>query len=756
MLYAAVGLTALSVLLLELALTRIFSVVFYYHFAFLAISIALFGMGVGGVFAYFFRSFRALGWLAIVNAALVAVALRVVLEPYGELTNARLAAVYFAAALPFITSGIILSTALAETVRNINRVYFADLAGASLGCVLLIPLLNQFGGPNALLAVAVLFAVSAALWFRLGGAPWWPALVAAVLFTGLFAYNQQTRWLDVKSAKGSPLTDEVFVRWNSFSRISVRWEKGWPGPAIVIDADANTSMGIDEPWTWPAEMRRTYNRQFAANLPYIVRPGGKTLIIGPGGGPDVLQALASGSKDVTGVEINPLIANDIMRERYADVSKRLYFRPEVHIHVDDGRSFVRRSQEKYQILQATLVDTWASTAAGAFALSENSLYTVEAFEDYLNHLTPDGIIAFTRWGFEPPRESLRLLSLAREALRQLGTSDPRGHVIVVREGTEQDLAGIGARDTVLISRNPFGTDDLARVREWLGEGKAKAVYMPGDSGASSAFAELLATPDPKAWMERYRFNVSAVTDDQPFFFYTVQPRDLWNFFMGAPGAAVDYKINRAVPLLFGLLGISIAATLVMLFLPPLVLRLKVPARGRGALLYFVCVGVGFILIEVALIQKFVLFLGHPTYALTVVIFSLLLASGLGSYWSRRRPLPPYAVAVATAVLAGVLVPLLTVGVGWPFAVRVALTVLLLAPLGFLMGMPFPTGLARLEESYPQAIRWAWSLNAAASVLGSALAIFCAIYLGLTLTLLLGALFYVAAAGLRRGLTPKLS
>src|SRR5581483_3413263 len=164
-------------------------------------------------------------------------------------------------------------------------------------------------------------------------------------------------------------------------------------------------------------------------LPYVLRPGAKTLVIGPGGGWDVARALASGSHDITGVEINPIIARTIMQQRYPEMSRNLYLRPHVRILVEDGRSFARRSTDRYQVIQATLVDTWASTAAGAFALSENNLYTTDAFRDYLSHLTDDGIVVFTRWGFDPPRESLRLISLGMEALRQLGETDPASHVI---------------------------------------------------------------------------------------------------------------------------------------------------------------------------------------------------------------------------------------------------------------------------------------------------------------------------------------
>jgi hypothetical protein len=234
----------------------------------------------------------------------------------------------------------------------------------------------------------------------------------------------------------------------------------------------------------------------------------------------------------------------------------------------------------------------------------------------------------------------------------------------------------------------------------------------------------------------------------------VQPRDLWAFVTGASRASADYKINSAVPLLFGLMAISAAATLIVLALPPLLLGTRLP-RTRGVLwflLYFVCIGAGYILIEVALIQKFVLFLGHPTHALTVVVFSMLLSSGLGSFWSRKLiggsdaklSLVLMTVAVLVAAIASIVAPLLAGGVGWPLPVKIAITILLIAPAGFVMGMPFPTGLRRLSEHQQSSVRWAWSLNAASSVMGSAGAIVCSIYVGLMQTLLIGGALYLAA------------
>jgi hypothetical protein len=758
-LYLGVAFTTLATLILELSLTRIFSVVFYYHFAFLAISIALFGLGAGGLFSYVVADrggniFYQLGVLAVVNSLTVVASLAYILTRSGGFTIFTLAGVYFASALPFFFSGAVVSIAVGEAIQRVDRVYFFDLLGAAGGCLLLVPFLSYFGGPNTVLAVSVLFAVSAAIWYNLAGTLRGRAgaVTLALAFVALMAFNGKSHLIDIRYAKGHRIGQEAFVRWNPISRIALVNPKGAHDPEIVIDADASTGIpGFDLDHLTAAERANLLHE--GPGFPYLLRPGAKTLVIGPGGGWDVARAITGGSKDVTAVEINPIIARTIMQQRFPQLSRRLYFRPEVHLFIEDGRSFVRRSPQKYQVLQATLVDTWASTAAGAFALSENNLYTTDAFRDYLNHLTDDGLMVFTRWGFDPPRESLRLVSLAIEALGELRETEPWRHVVVLRDRA-RNVDAFGALDTVLIFRQPLADAEVARVKTALSQTSLESLYIPGDPSANE-FGELLNSPDPKVFWRNYRFNVAPVDDDRPFFFYTVQPRDILRFLQQG-GPSEDYKINRALPLLFGALGISLLAIAVVLALPPLLLGARLPVEKgvRGFLLYFLCIGAGYILIQVALIQKFILFLGHPTYALTVIIFSMLISSGLGSYYSRRlmggsdttKRLGAVLIGVAAAVtvLAFVSAPVSEFGVGWPLPWKAAVTVCLIAPAGFLMGIPFPTGLTRLERQFPHAVRWAWALNSAASVLGSVSAICLAIYIGLRATVLMGALMYVGA------------
>ncbi len=750
--------TSLATLLLELSLTRVFSVIYLYHFAFLAISIALFGLGVGGVFSYVVADWRGtlwgkLGRMGLWNAVVCVLSLWFLLSRTGNLNTFELSLAYFVAAAPFFFSGTILSLVIADTVQRVNRTYFFDLLGAAAGCAVLVPLLNWIGGPNTILVAAVLFATSAAIWFHLDRAP--RGRVAAValglLLVALITYNSKYFLLDVKYAKGKLLVGEEFRQWNSFSRIALKPEEGTGLKSIVIDADAAT--GIAHFDFEHLTKKQRFDLEFhGPGLPYFLRPAAKTLIIGPGGGWDVARALASRSKSITGVEINPIIARVIMRDKFPQYSNRLYFRPEVDMHVEDGRAFVRRSQQKYQVIQATLVDTWASTAAGAFALSENNLYTTQAFVDYLSHLEPNGILAFTRWGFNPPRESLRVVALAQQALANLGTPDARRNVAVVREDVEK-LNKWGAQDTILISRNPFSPDDLNRLEQWAALAHAQLLYYPG-TNEPTPFEQLLRSNNLQAFYSGYPFDVRPVSDDKPFFFYTVQPRDLWAFVFHASRATADYKVNSALPVLFGLVGISVVAMAIIIALPPLLLGQRLPRLpgSSQALSFFLCIGAGYILIQVALIQKFVLFLGHPTTALTVIIFSMLLSSGIGSYASKRLlrgrirslAIALGLVAAGVAILSLYVTPIAEGGVTLPFAAKVLVSIALISPVGFLMGMPFPTGLTLLEHAMPSAVRWAWAVNAAASVLGSAAAMFLAIYLGLSATLLIGAGLYLLA------------
>ena len=785
-----VALTSFSALLLELALTRLFSVVLFYHFAFLAISIALLGLGAGGVFAYIFKqrlakfeTRRLATILCTINAVSVVLALEVIVHlPVSlELSWANfgnLTAIYLVSTVPFFFTGLLFSVVFARETELISRLYGADLGGGAVACLALVPLLNWLGGPNTVLFAGLAMLLAAAVWAptsdgRKRGLLW--TLVMATIIGG----NYYGGLVDVIYAKGirrDKSTGVEYVRWNAISRVEV---DNHPDGSkyILIDADAGTAIMNVDPHGWQGTEWQHVLMGTAPALANVLRPRGDFAIIGPGGGVDVLRAVANGSPKVTGIEINRIIVNNIMRGRYAKFAYHLYEIPEVNIHIADGRSFIRNTPDHYDVLQMTLVDTWASTAAGAFALSENNLYTVEAFREYFEHLKPDGMVAITRWEFKQPREALRVVSVAMEALRRLGISNPAQHFIVASDGPlEED----GRPVLVLAKRNPFTSAEEAAIRTHLQMySNLVPLYLPS-SPQGNPFSQLIASNDPYAFARGYEFNVAPVTDNAPFFFFTLKTAQILDEELQQ---GVDWKVNLGVVVLGMVLLISLAAVLAFLIIP---MAVRGGRRRQRALplLYFVAIGLGYILVEIAFIQRFVLFLGHPTYALTVVIFLLLLSSGAGSLASRRwlsspgwgwQPL----VVIAAAILLYVFVlPLILSSlVGLPFAVKLLVSAVLLVPLGFAMGMPFPTGLHALAGApvpiFPassssttkvvtnpaeaNAVEWAWALNAASSVLGSVLAMVIAIHFGMNVTLACGAAAYVLALALSPSLqAPRLT
>src|SRR5580693_5772376 len=522
-LLTGLALTSFAALLLELALTRLFSVVLFYHFAFLAISIALLGLGAGGVFAYLFRNrlarieTRTLATqLCIDSSILVFVALEVVLHvPVALSVTGRnflhLTVLYVVSALPFFLTGLLFSVVFARETWRVSRLYGADLSGGALACLAVVPLLNWIGGPNTILAAAVVMAVAATVWAGSSTA----RKVAGglgVLFVALIAVNHSNRLIDVIYAKGifrDPGWVE-FARWNALSRVEVDRQR--QAKAIVIDADASTYIMNCDLAHWHDSAWEHDLMSAPPALANVLRPHGEFAIIGPGGGVDVLRAVANGSPSVTGIEINPIIADTIMRGRYADYAMHLYERPEVHIHVTDGRSYLRSTPQRFDVVQMTLVDTWASTAAGAFALSENNLYTVEAFREYFEHLKPDGMIAITRWEFRRPREALRVVAVAMEALHRLGISNPARNFIVASQG---DLDTDGIPVVVLAKKTAFTADEEKAVTAHCARYAAlKPLYLPSAPG-QNPFTDLIASNDPYAFAAAYAYNVAPVNDNAP-------------------------------------------------------------------------------------------------------------------------------------------------------------------------------------------------------------------------------------------------
>lgn len=738
--YFATFLISASILMLELVLTRIFSVKLYYHYAFMVISLALFGSGASGVYVYLFPRFFRRGrleaqvfWACGLFALSIPLVLALILQLDFQLDFSlrqlgRVLLLYGIPAIPFFFGGLCISLAMTHLADHVSRLYAFDLAGAACGCLLIIPLLNLLGGPQAMLAIAGFAACGCWLLARSSQHRWFPAFLVAPI-AGFLLYSPNHPWLKIHYVKGRDEGEALFSKWNPSSRITVVQVNRDPKNTwIIMDGDAGTLLpnfnGNIESWR--------FLQKRVSSLAYHVRRPAETLIIGPGGGLDVLTALTFGNRDITGVEINPIIINDVMRGRFKEFTGELYFRPEVKIHVDEGRSFIRRAATRYDIIQATLVDTWAATAAGAFALTENNLYTVEAFKDYLSKLKPDGILTFTRWNLEPPQQDLRLVSLARAAMQEMELPHPERSMMMIRESRQRDAVECN----FLFKKSGFTEKEVRKIEALSRANSFEVLYTPF-TRPDNPFTRLITAADPQRFYDDYVYDVAPPRDNSPFFFHTVRLPQLWaSLFLSWEAK----KTNVGLLVLF--LVFFAALILVMLFILVPLYGLRRDALKEGSkaasMGYFVCLGLGFIMIEMTLVQKFILFLGQPVYALSVVLFSTLLFSGFGSYLSARlhqdRLKPNIRAAgflVALTVLVYIFVlPIFLYGfVGLPIFTKALLVVGLLIPLSLLMGVPMPLGLRWLRQSSPQLIPWAWGINGSSSVLGSILTVLVAVNFG---------------------------
>ncbi len=775
----AVAAVAAALLMTELALTRIFSVVMYYHFAFLAISIALFGLSASGVYAFLRRArldrvptasllaSRTLVFAACTIVALaVLVRLRVGLN-YSPRNLVLMLAIYLLAALPFFTGGLVITLAISRFSSRINAVYAADLMGAALGCLVLIPLLNTIGAPGVVLGAAALAVFAAWLFAPEDARRRTLAIGLVVLAIPLTGQLSGLATFDVVNTKGHQGDRILFSKWNSFSRIAVyeRPHGDWSlSPAYTGPLPETRFMDIDSAASTPILKlspdlsNASYLRYELTALAYHLKgdgdprrptPGFSALVIGPGGGRDLASALVFGASRVDGVEINPIIADDVMRSRFHEFSGGIYTHPKVHVVVDDGRSFVRRSTVQYDVIQASLVDTWAATAAGAYTLTENTLYTVEAFNDYLDHLTDDGILTITRWVFD----GLRLVSLAQAAVESRGWEAQSRLAIIQHDRVA----------TFLLKKSPFTADEVATLERVSTELGFRVLYAPGrapmldaegedlvDGTSPADYARLITTSDRQRFYDEYPQDIRPTTDNRPFFFHTTKLEHQLQVAFGR-----SMLFGNGLSALLTLMGIS--GSLVILFVVlPLVLTGGNRPRGWFPwLLYFGALGAGFMLIEVSMLQQFVLLLGHPVYSLTVTLFSLLLGTGLGAAWSRRLEGPGLAratalaivgIAVVAVVLVGAVGPIIAWAVPFSRAARLGVAVIVLLPVGMLLGIPMPAGIRLLSDRAPQMVTWAWGMNGALSVVGATLAIFIAMNWGFQVTLLVASATYLMGLG----------
>jgi len=761
---------ALATLMYEVLLTRIFSVTMWYHFAFVAISIAMLGMTVGALIVYvrpqWFPPEAAKRQLALTALLFPVVTLFSFLTqlsiPFrvhpSVVAAYAIAFTYAVITVPFVISGVTVCLALTRFPRDVGKLYAADLIGAALGCVLLVWVLEITDGPTAVLVICALAALGAlAFAFDSGniGLRRW-SLTLAVLFTcaavgHTVLVRHQRGIMRILYVKAGFEARPLYERWNSYSRVRVNGNPDKPeepyawglSPTFPDDRrfyqlhlDIDTAAGtvITKDTGNPADL--DHLKYDVTNIGYYARPNGRVLVIGVGGGRDILSALLFGAREVTGVELNRNIL-DTVNGRFGEFSGHLDRNPRVRFVNDEARSFVARERNadgqpnRYDFMQISLIDTWAATAAGAFVLSENSLYTVEAWDLFLEHLSDNGLLSVSRWFFQSrPGEVYRLTALASEALLRRGVSNPQQHMIIIRslrgsvhsEGPD----GIG---TLLLSPSPLSVADVARLTEEAQRLKFEVVVSP-TFAADNTFARLASGRDLDAFTRAYPINIAAPTDNSPFFFNMMRLRDLLRPSMTVLGKSTHNM--EAVFVLGTLLITVIVLTLLCIFLP---LKLTTDAgalRGAGPLLaFFAAIGLGFMLIETSQMQRLIVVLGHPTYGLTVVLFALLLSGGLGSWLTNR--VPAERAAESGKLRLGVLLVLLII-FGWltpavadrlqraDTLIRVSASAFMLGVPGLFMGMAFPLGMKLASQRFRHLTPWFWGTNGATSVCASVLAV----------------------------------
>ncbi|MBI4183635.1 MAG: SAM-dependent methyltransferase [Proteobacteria bacterium] len=802
---AAIALLSAALLAYEVLLVRLFAIVQWHHFAYMAISIALLGFGASGTalalaqgrlatrFEPAFAAFAAL--FGAVGLAGFALAIRV---PFNALEVAwdprqllHLLALYGLLALPFFFGATAIGLAFIALPDRIGRLYAVNLVGSGLGALGVVLALDVLAPAGALRLVCGLGLAAAAL-ALIGEAEPRRRVAAAVLLgaaiAGPLAFPNSWTALALSEFKGLsqalrvPGAKVVAELSGPLALLTLVESPAIPfrhAPGLSLNATAeppaqlglfNDGDSLSAITAFDGRLDRLgYLGDVTSALPYHLLQRPRVLVLGAGGGADVLQALYHGAGRIDAVEMNPQVVR-LVGEAYRDFAGRLYERPDVRVHIAEARRFVADADESWDLIQIPLLDSFAAAAAGVHALGETYLYTVEAFRLYLRRLTAGGMLAVTRWLKLPPRDSLKLVATARAALAAEGVGEAGARMMLIR----------GWNTTTLVVKNgAFTAGEIAALKEFADSRWFDLAYYPGiraektnrrnvlDQPYFYAGAGALLGSGADAFLRRYKFDIAPATDDRPYFFDFFRWRTLPEIveIRSRGGAALldwGYLILVATLLQAALLS-------VVLILLPLRLGSRAgrhhPDRLRiGA--YFLALGLAFLFVEIAFIQRFVLYLGHPLFAVAVVLAGLLVFAGAGSAaapaietrlaGAARRLLGREApgAAIAAAGLAIGAVALLYLAVlpslfgafaGASDPVRIALALALIAPLGFAMGLPFPLGLRRVAEAVPEMIPWAWGINGCASVLSAVLATILAIHLGFAAVVGLAALLYLGAA-----------
>jgi hypothetical protein len=763
--------------MLEVLDTRLLSVLTWYHLSFLAVSVAMLGMAAGAVLVFVGGDLFAherVGRVLPGAATAFAISLAVshvanLVIPFPSVRGgspAELAALGIATlalSIPFVLSGLVVTLALTRTRAPIGMLYGADLVGAAAGCLLIIWLLELTDITSTALAAAGAAGIGAICFARHAGRRGWSAiavtgiLAAATLFNagaerplGVIYPKSRSLWMEERAIE--------YSEWNAHSNVTIRapaegpaflWGPGANAPEVpvtmalaAIDGDAGT---VITKWNGSPESLGWVEYDITS-LPYRLRHG-DVAIIGVGGGRDVLTAIQAGNPRITGIEINEALV-DALQGPYRSFAA-IANHPGVTLVNDEARSYLSRVPGRFDIIQMSLIDTWAATGAGAFTLSENGLYTREGWRAFFRALKPTGVFSVSRW-FDPAAasETTRLLSLGVAALLDRGVLEPRQHLILV---TRERIA------TLLTSPSPFPDRDAATVRQVADRLGFEVQVAPWAAGAhrrltliagSRTHEELeRATADPQ-------FDFSPPSDSRPFFFNMLKPRGFLQRH-GQSSAGVVSGNLRATRTLVGLAAVASVLVLAIIIWPLAAAGRPdlPPPVFRAALAYFGIIGFGFMLVQIPLLQRFSVYLGHPTYTFSIILFLMILAAGLGSFASEAIDVErssvlwrlPLAIVLILLVETALMQTVIAGTVAYGLPVRTLIVSLFVAPAGFALGFCFPTGLRLLGRHSDTVSAWMWGVNGACGVMASIIAVMISMWVGIHANLLIAAALYAMLA-----------
>ena len=773
--YAGTFLISFTSLVLEIALTRLLSVIALYHLAFFAVSVAMLGMTAGAVIVFLKPNWfepekvdhsiakACLAFAIITPCSLFFLTRLPIVTEMTAQNILNLVQLTIACLLPFCCSGIAITAVLTKHKLPIGRLYASDLAGASLGCLFVLGASQIMTAPSLIVVsgfIGALATVSFASPFSRFGLRQVTALTLGIIAV-LSIVNIGTPYglqpLFVKG-KYDNTQNHVVDKWNSFSRVVVYQQQNQPpalwGPGTgaptrnvlqyYADIDGGAGTFITQ---FKSQDDIDYLRYDISNIVHYVRPSGNVCIIGSGGGRDSQSAILFGHKNITAIDVNSIFIN-LLQTQFKDFAG-IGGRDGVNLVADEARSYIAGTPEKYSVIQMSLVDTWAASAAGAFTLSENGLYTIEAWQTFYNHLTPDGIFTASRH-YMPATldETGRMVSLAAATLLQEGVNEPSRYIAVMAKGWIS---------TLLMSKQPFSAEEISQLHKTSSQMGFDVLVMPGEPPQNKVLGSILSAKSVaglKAAVAAQPLNFLPTTDENPYFFNMLRLNHLEVIDWSEKGV-LDGNISATYTLAVLILILLLISIIVII--GPLAIRSRFSKGPRqdkilwSGALYFALIGAGFMFVEMGLIQRLSVFLGNPLYGLGVLLFTIIASAGIGSFFSDRLPLVRqpwiivYPVCVAVLILAmRFVMPVLGSGMAAsPIMLKIIVSIGVMAPLGVLMGVCFPVGMRLVRLKRGNETPWYWALNGTFGVLCSALAVFVSIYVSISASLYIGVACYTA-------------